>query len=99
MRVQSSETPEQIWIKYKEQDKACIRLRNNIETKVREEENSNSSTYYEYDEIEIFIPLQPDLEQYLYNNFNTLWDMHTPEGIYNLKLLLADLTEEVLMTQ
>jgi len=72
MKVQSSVMPDPFWIKSREQGKATVRLRRNIEEKTREGEEGTSA-YYEYDEAEVVIPNCANLEQYIDEYFDSLW--------------------------
>lgn len=83
MKVQSSVMPDPFWIKSRDQGKATVRLRRNIEEKIREGEEG-TPTYYEYDEVEITIPNRADVGQYVADNFDDLW-MASFEGAGELK--------------
>jgi len=98
-KVTSSVIPSPYEIRKKTDKEIFVRLRDNIEEKVREDEGT--STYYEYDEIEIRIPLTQDVEQYIEDNFEALFIASSPEKAFakitELQELLADTIEEVLL--
>ena len=99
-KVNSSVIPSPYEIRKKTDKEVFALLRDNIEEKTREGEEG-TSTYYEYDEIEIKIPLTQDAEQYIEDNFEALFIASSPEKsfakITELQELLADTIEEVLL--
>lgn len=74
MKVQGSAYPERIWIRNKELDYINVTLRKNVEEKQIEKEN-DVETVYEYDEVTIKLVDRPNLEEYIQNNFDALFDM------------------------
>ena len=74
MRVQGSAYPESIWIRNKELDYVNVTLRRNVEEKQIEREEG-IETIYEYDEVTIKLIDRPNLEEYIQNNFDALFDM------------------------
>ena len=64
MRVQGSAYPGRIWIRNKELDYVYITLRDNVEEKQVEHEDT-IDTIYEYDEVTIKIVDRPNLEEYI----------------------------------
>ena len=99
-KVNSSNCPESFWIRKKDNKNIYVRLRKNIVEKTRKDDETNS-TYFEFDEVEIKIPLMPNVEDYIAQNFDALWMSASPESqlerICYLESLLADLAEELLM--
>lgn len=74
MKVQGSAYPENIWIRNKELDSINVTLRKNVEEKQIEREEG-IETIYEYDEVTIKLIDRPNLEEYIQNNFDVLFDM------------------------
>lgn len=74
MKVQGSAYPESIWIRNKELDYINVTLRKNVEEKQIEKEEG-IETIYEYDEVTIKLIDRPNLEEYIQNNFDVLFDM------------------------
>ena len=74
MKVQGSAYPESIWIRNKELDYINVTLRKNVEEKQIEKEN-DVETVYEYDEVTIKLVDRPNLEEYVQNNFDALFEM------------------------
>jgi len=74
MKVQGSAYPESIWIRNKELDYVNVTLRRNVEEKQIEREEG-IETIYEYDEVTIKLIDRPNLEEYIQNNFDVLFDM------------------------
>ena len=84
MKVQGTTQPEPVEIKRQEMGKAIVILRNNITEKQREDENG-ISTYYEWDQVEVTMPLHQGLKSDIENNFEDFWDKETIEGLKNMK--------------
>ena len=78
MKVQSSEIPEQIWIRKNDGKNIYAKLRKNIEEKTREDEEG-TSIYYECDEVEVVLPKMNKPEEYIKENFDDIWLKHTEE--------------------
>jgi len=74
MRVQGSAYPGRIWIRNKELDYVYITLRDNVEEKQIEHEDT-IDTIYEYDEVTIKIVDRPNLEEYITAHFDVLFEM------------------------
>ena len=74
MKVQGSAYPESIWIRNKELDYINVTLRRNVEEKLIEKEN-DVETVYEYDEVTIKLVDRPNLEEYVQNNFDALFNL------------------------
>lgn len=74
MKVQGSAYPESIWIRNKELDYINVTLRKNVEEKQIEKEN-DVETVYEYDEVTIKLVDRPNLEEYVQNNFDALFNL------------------------
>ena len=74
MNAQSSVVPDDFWIRRRGDGKACIVLRKNVEVNQREEDEG-TSTYYEYDEVEVVISDRKGLANYVDGNFDALFDM------------------------
>jgi len=74
MKIQGSAYPENIWIRNKELDCVNVTLRRNVEEKQIEREEG-IETIYEYDEVTIKLIDRPNLEEYIQNNFDVLFDM------------------------
>lgn len=74
MLVQGSVYPDKIWIKYIDKDNnTIVRLRRNVQKKIKEENNKESSTvFYEYEEVEISIINRENIQQIIEKNFD-LW--------------------------
>ena len=97
MKVQSGEYPNTYMIRKKNDSGYTIKLRNNIEEKTVENDEGES-TYYQYDEIEIKIPIMPEqnIEKFIKNNFNKLWTFYSEDEVFNLKQENADLWYEIM---
>jgi maltodextrin utilization protein YvdJ len=99
-KVNSSVNPLQYEIRKRTDKEVYIKLRKNIVELTREDEEG-TSTYYEYDEIEVKIPNQREIETYIEANFEALYLSSEPEiafkTIKELRELLADTIEEVLL--
>lgn len=74
MKVQGSAYPERIWIRNKELGYVYITLRDNVEEKQVEHEDT-IDTIYEYDEVTIKIVDRPNLEEYITAHFDALFEM------------------------
>lgn len=74
MKVQSKIRPNDYWIRKIELNNAIIRLRRNIEEKTIEHEGVQESIF-EYDEVEITIPNRINLETYIVEHFDELFEM------------------------
>lgn len=74
MKVQGSAYPESIWIRNMELDYINVTLRRNVEEKQIEKEN-DIETVYEYDEVTIKLIDRPNLEEYIQNNFDALFNL------------------------
>lgn len=74
MKVQSRIRPNDYWIRKIELNNAIIRLRRNIEEKTIEHEGVQESIF-EYDEVEITIPNRINLEAYIVEHFDELFEM------------------------
>ena len=74
MKVQGSAYPESIWIRNKELDYVYITLRDNVEEK-QIEHDETTDTIYEYDEVTIKIVDRPNLEEYINTYFDALFEM------------------------
>ena len=98
-KVNSSLIPLQYEIRKKTDKDVYVKLRRNVQEKTIENEEG-ITTYYEYDEVEVKIPNQRDIELYIVNNFEALYLSSTPElsfkTLKELQELLADMIEEVL---
>ena len=84
MKVQGTTQPEPVEIKRQEMGKAIVILRNNITEKQRED-NDGTSTYYEWDQVEVVLPLHQGLQSEIENNFEDFWDKETIEGLKKMK--------------
>ena len=84
MKVQSSEIPEQIWIRKNDGKNIYVKLRKNIEEKTREDEEG-TSIYYEYDEVEVVLPKMNKPEEYIEQNFDDIWFQNTTEMAREVK--------------
>lgn len=98
-KVNSSVIPSTYEIRKRTDKEAYVKLRKNIVELTREDDEE--STYYEYDEVEVKIPNQREIEEYIETNFEALYLSSEPEiafkTIKELKELLADTIEEVLL--
>ena len=74
MKIQGSAYPERIWIRNKELDYIYITLRDNVEEK-QIEHDETTDTIYEYDEVTIKIVDRPNLEEYINTYFDALFEM------------------------
>ncbi len=74
MRVQGSAYPERIWIRNKELGCVNVTLRDNVEEK-QIEHDETTDTIYEYDEVTIKIVDRPNLEEYINTYFDALFEM------------------------
>ena len=74
MKVQGSAYPENIWIRNKELDYVNVTLRDNVEEK-QIEHDETTDTIYEYDEVTIKIVDRPNLEEYINTYFDALFEM------------------------
>ena len=63
-----------VWVKKQTDTHFIVKLRRNHEQIKREEED-----YWQCDEVVIEIPLRQGVEQYIEDNFDALFEMHTPE--------------------
>jgi len=84
MIVQGSASPKKIWIRYiDENNNDVIRLtRNVIEKDITDEITNNIRKFYEYEEIEISIANRNNLEEYVLNNFDAIFE----KGLSDLTL-------------
>ena len=76
MIVQGSASPQNIWIRYvDENNNAVIRLTKNVIIKdITDEITQDTRQEYEYEEIEISVPNRDNLEEYIQNNFDLLFE-------------------------
>ena len=74
MKVQGSAYPESIWIRNKELGYVNVTLRDNVEEK-QIEHDETTDTIYEYDEVTIKIVDRPNLEEYINTYFDALFEM------------------------
>jgi hypothetical protein len=74
MKVQGSAYPERIWIRNKELGYVNVTLRDNVEEK-QIEHDETTDTIYEYDEVTIKIVDRPNLEEYINTYFDALFEM------------------------
>lgn len=74
MKVQGSAYPESIWIRNKELGYVNVTLRDNVEEK-QIEHDETTDTIYEYDEVTIKIVDRPNLEEYITAHFDVLFEM------------------------
>ena len=106
MKAQSSVTPDDFWIRRRDNGNAYIILRKNVETKQREEDEG-LSTYFEYDEVEVTISDRRNLADYVDANFDALFDLGVEqasqpkplsdkERIEELEQIVADMVAEKL---
>lgn len=100
-KVQGASLPTPIWVRRTDDKNHYVRLRKNIEELTRVEIDEITSTYYQYDEIEIIIPKRIDIEDYINNNFEALFIANCPEKSYEKIQLLeqdnADLWYEIML--
>ena len=68
MIVQSTINPDPFWVRYVRFGSAGIRLRKNIT-----QSTNNGDIIFAYDEVEVTIPVQPNLEDYITANFDSLY--------------------------
>ena len=68
MIVQSTIKPDPFWVRYVRFRSAGIRLRKNIT-----QSTNNGDIIFAYDEVEVTIPVQPNLEDYITANFDSLY--------------------------
>ncbi len=99
-KVNSSVIPSTYEIRKRTDKEVYVRLRRNIVELTREDDET-ISTYYEYDEVEVKIPNQREIERYIEDNFDALCLSSEPEiafkTIKELQELLSDVIEEVLL--
>ena len=69
MKVQSSEIPEQIWIRKNDGKNIYVKLRTNIEEKTREEDDG-TNIYFEYNEVVFKMPHRDNLQKDIEENFD-----------------------------
>ena len=81
MIVQGSASPQNIWIRYvDENNNAVIRLTKNVVIKdITDETTQDTRQEYEYEEIEISVPNRDNLEQYIETNFNLFFERDLEE--------------------
>jgi maltodextrin utilization protein YvdJ len=99
-KVNSSVIPSTYEIRKRTDKEVYVKLRKNIVELTREDDET-ISTYYEYDEVEVKIPNQREIEQYIEANFEALYLSSEPKIAFNslkeLRELLSDVIEEVFL--
>jgi mevalonate kinase len=95
MIVQGSISPLQLWIRYiDENNNTVVRLvRNVIEKDVTDEIIKDTQKVYEYEEIEMSIPNRNNLEQYIIDNFDLLFEKGLSD--YELKKQLEEKEKQI----
>jgi len=94
-KVQSCTMPTPYWIRKTTDTQIFVRLRENVEEKIREEEEDGTSTYYEYDEVEVVIDFMQEPELYVEENFEALFMSACPQKLFGAIKELREKIEEL----
>ncbi|MCF8009522.1 MAG: hypothetical protein K9K32_07120 [Halanaerobiales bacterium] len=79
MQVEGSVKPDSYEIKTIENGMAIVLLRKNISEKTIENEDGSTDTLYEYDEVEVELIERNNLESYIENNFDMIFQAGVEE--------------------